>query len=149
LNKTTFIFAALLCLTFAAFASASIIANYLVPSNVTVTAAPGITCYNADGTGVTTTINWGDLQIGTSKTYGIFIKNTGGGNVWILPAQSLTTQSLSSGLALSWDLSQATELTPGEQTGTITLTLTATSSATTGPSLSFNIIINAYSTSSG
>jgi hypothetical protein len=148
LNKSAFVFTALLCLTLGAFASASIIANYLVPSNVNVIAAPGITCYNTDGTGVTTSINWGDLQIGTSKTYGIFIKNTGGSNVWILPAQSLATQSLPSGLTLSWDLSQATQLAPGLQTGNIILTLTATSSAATESS-SFNIIINAYSTSSG
>jgi hypothetical protein len=124
------------------------IAHYSVPSNENVIEAPGITCYNADGTGMTTTINWCDLQIGKSKTYSIFIKNTDGSDVWILPTQSLTTQNLPSGLTLTWDLYQGTQLTPGQQTGNVKLTLTATSSASTGAS-SFIIVINAYDTSSG
>ncbi len=129
-------------------AYAVMLANYEIPSNVTITASPGITCYNADGSGVTSSIDWGDVQISTSKSFSLFIKNTGGGNVWILPSMSLTTTNLPSGVTLTWDLAQATQLTPTQQTSNIALTLTATSSAQTS-SYSFTITIEAFSSSSG
>jgi hypothetical protein len=130
------------------FTYAVMVANYVIPSSVTVTTAPGITCYNADGSGVTSTINWGDLQVSTSKSYSVFIMNTGGASVWLVPSMSLTAANLPSGLTLTWDLAQATQLTPGQETSNIALTLTATTSATMGV-YSFTITVLTFGSSSG
>jgi hypothetical protein len=145
--KLTALLLALACMTSAVLAV--MVANWVIPSTVTITAAPGIEVYNADGTGLCNSIAWGDLQKGTTKTWGIFIKNTKGTmTLYIIPWMSLVAQNLPSGVVLSWTLEQTVALEPGQSTNIIAIKLTATDSAQEGP-FSFTIEIRAFDSSSG
>jgi hypothetical protein len=129
---------------------AVMVANWLIPSTVTITAAPGIDVYNADGTGLCNQIQWGDLQKGTTKQWGIFIKNSKGTmTLYIIPTMSLVAHNLPSGVDLSWTLEQTVALEPGQQTTIIYIKLTATDSAIEGGPYSFTIEIKAFDSAQG
>jgi hypothetical protein len=139
---------ALACTTSAVLAA--MVANWLIPSTVTITAAPGIEVYNGDGSGLCNSINFGDLQKGCTKTWTIFIKNTKGTvTLYIIPTMSLVGQNVPSGVDLSWSLDQVVALQPGQQTNIIAIKLTATDSAVEGGPYSFTIEIRAFDSSSG
>jgi hypothetical protein len=139
---------ALACTTSAVLAV--MVANWVIPSTVTITAAPGIEVFNADGTGLCNQISWGDLQKGTTKTWGIFIKNTKGTmTLYIIPTMSLVAHNLPSGVVLSWTLDQTVALQPGQQTTIINLQLTATDNAQEGGPYNFSIEIKTFDTAQG
>jgi hypothetical protein len=146
--KLTALLLALACTTSAVLAV--MVANWVIPSTVTITAAPGIEVYNADGTGLCNSISWGDLQKGTMKQWGIFIKNTKGTvTLYIIPTMSLVGINVPSGVDLTWTLEQTVALEPGQQTNNIYIKLTATDSAQEGGPYSFTIQIQAFDSSSG
>jgi hypothetical protein len=145
--KLTALLLALACTTSAVLAV--MVANWVIPSTVTITAAPGIEVYNADGSGLCNQISWGDLQRGQTKTWGIFIKNSKGAmTLYIIPWMSLVAQNLPPGLTLTWSLDQVVALEPGQTTNIIAIKLTATDSAIEGP-FNFVIEIRAFDSSSG
>jgi hypothetical protein len=126
------------------------VANWLIPSTVTITAAPGIEVYNVDGTGLCNQISWGDLQKGCTKQWGIRIINTKGTmTLYIIPTMSLVGINVPSGVDLSWSLEQTVALEPGQATLNIYIKLTATDSAQEGGPYSFTIEIRAFDSSSG
>jgi hypothetical protein len=146
--KLMAILLALACTTSAVLAA--MVANWVIPSTVTITAAPGIEVYNGDGSGLCNSIAWGDLQKGTTKTWTIFIKNTKGTmTLYIIPTMSLVANNLPSGVVLTWSLDQVVALEPGQQTNIIAIKLTATDSAQEGGPYSFTIEIRAFDSSSG
>jgi len=145
--KLTALLLALACTTSTVLAV--MVANWLIPSTVTITAAPGIEVYNGDGSGLCNQISWGDLQKGCTKTWTVFIKNTKGTmTLYIIPTMSLVGINVPSGVDLSWSLDQVVALEPGQQTNIIAIKLTATDSAIEGP-FSFTIEIRAFDSSSG
>ena len=103
----------------ATLVGASILANYLLPSTVRITGAPGIALFQGDlstnsctSTPITT-FDYGDVQQSQTKNAPVVcILNTSAVNAYIIDAvnngngqhvTSLTTQSLPSGTTLSWN----------------------------------------------
>jgi hypothetical protein len=152
-------------------AYAVFLANFVVPSTVTITGTPGITV--SDSLGVLTALTWGDIQATTQATHIITIANTGQTKVWILDGsvQSLTANpALPTGVSLTWNLASLVGVTncasnpagsgitaclplapmgqAGSTSTTITLTLAVASNAAPA-TLSFSTVFNGYSTSLG
>ncbi len=147
------------------------LANFIVPSTVNITGAPGIQVLDGVLGGVLTSLTWGDVQQTTSSTHLIYLKNTGQSQVWFLDGtvQSLTTNpALPTGVTLTWNLVQlfgiqqcstmsgvigsgitaCLPLAPGTQSTGITLTLSVSASAAQGQ-VSFTTVFSAYSTPIG
>ncbi len=103
----------------ATLVSASILANYLLPSTVTITGAPGIAIFAGDlstnscTTTPITTFSYGDVQQSQTKNAPVVcILNTSAVNAYIIDAvnnnngqhvTSLLTENLPSGATLSWN----------------------------------------------
>lgn len=149
--------------------AAVFLANFIVPSTVTITGAPGMSVNDVTKGGTLTQLQWGDVQETTSATHQISIVNNGQVNIWIVDSttpgvESLTTNpNLPNGVTLTWDFSSkigtgacpstptvtgCLMITPGTTSGTFTLTLTVAPTAALG-SVSFNTVFAAYSTASG
>ena len=60
-------------------AYAVFLANFVVPSTVTITGAPGMSVNDVDRGGVLTALTWGDVQETTSSIHHISISDTGSG----------------------------------------------------------------------
>src|SRR3990172_12227940 len=92
--------------TLTGVAAASILANYIVPSHVSITSTPGIIVF--DPTGPVTLFEWGDVQLGTSSSKTITVKNSqGSASLWLLAGSisSLSTNpALPPGVSMTWDL---------------------------------------------
>jgi len=162
----------MLATTIVSSAYAIFLANFVISSHVNITGTPGIQV--SDQSGLLTSLEWGDLQYGSTYQHVITIQNVGQTAVWIIEGTTSslsTTPTLPSGVTLTWDLATAVgtqqcntsnpngagitgcmQLAPMGQAGststTITMSLHATSPAPIG-SLSFNIVVNAYSTPLG
>jgi hypothetical protein len=150
--------------------SAIFLTNFIVPSTVTITGAPGMTVIDMDKGGTLTALTWGDVQETTSSVHHIEVSDSGLTNIWLVDStipsiQSLTTNpNLPNGVHLSWDLDSkylttacnpapagvtgCALLTPGGTTSILTLTLSVDPTAALG-STSFQTVFAAYSTSSG
>ena len=123
--------------------SASIIASFVVPSSVNVTAQPGIEVDNYPAGGRVTSLAFGDVQTGQVGSMQIIIVNTGGSTVFIILGQSMSANpALPSGIVLSWDLASASQLNPGQSTVPILVKLSVSATATPGP-LSWTTTFNA------
>lgn len=152
-------------------AVAVFLANFIVPSTVNITGAPGIQVLDGVLGGVLTSLTWGDVQQTTSSTHLIYLKNTGQSTVWFLDGtvQSLATNpALPAGVTLTWNLVQlfgiqqcstmsgvigsgitaCLPLAPGIQSTGVTLTLSVSASAAQGQ-VSFTTVFSAYSTPIG
>jgi hypothetical protein len=130
-------------------ASASIIANFVVPTSVNVTVQPGIEVDLYPAGGRLTSLSFGDVQTGTSGQVQIIMINTGGNTVFIIPGQSLTTSPAPpTGITLTWDLLATAQLNPAQSTSPILLKLSVAATAPAGPA-SWTTTFNAFSTASG
>jgi hypothetical protein len=144
--------------------SAVLVSNYLIPSSVTVTTAPGILCLDVNDAAVMT-LPWGDVQQGMTKEFVIQIKNVQGvADLYLLRDASLTHDMPANIGTLTWNWD---EILPGEpyallkpdwtfpacrlgETGkySLKLKLTVKTDGSQG-SHSFSITINAFDTSTG
>ncbi|HZY95362.1 MAG TPA: hypothetical protein VFE98_10995 [Candidatus Bathyarchaeia archaeon] len=150
-------------------AYAVFLSNFIVPSTVTITGAPGMSVNDVTKGGTLTALTWGDVQQTTSRTHQISIVNTGLTNIWIVDSttpgvESLTTNpGLPNGVTLTWDFSSklgtaacpgtptvtgCLMLTPGTTSTILTLQLSAARTGALG-SVSFQTVFAAYSTASG
>jgi len=164
-----FLAAAIVAITVTGTVVAVFLSNFVVPSTVTITGAPGMTVNDVQNGGTLVALTWGDVQETTSANHQISITDTGLTNIWIVDSttagvESLTTNpNLPTGVSLTWDFSSrigtsacsgaagvtgCLMLTPGTTSGTFTLTLGVAANAALG-STSFNTIFSSYSTATG
>ena len=157
----------------AVLVGAIVLSNFVIPSTFRVTSQPGITCYESDGTTILSSIQFGDIQQGsTPQTHQFVCKVTGGNVNQYFMDQSSTSPSspdslqvsgLPSGVSLSWNfpsiygqsvncggenLYPCVGLSVGSGTQVLTLTLAASTGATPGI-YSATINIQAFSSASG
>ena len=159
-RKTKFLIALVSATILAGTVYAAILASYIVPSDVIITVAPGITVLDANNQPLTV-LHWGDVQRGTSKDFQIKIRNTAGTQVLYVKSSSLT-HDLPSGIGtLTWDFLRICPedyygLEPGGGTfpdsyssqAILMLTLTVRSDAPEGPA-PFTITFNTYDSAQG
>lgn len=157
----------------AVLVGATVVSNFVIPSKVTVTSAPGITAYESDGTTIIGQITFGDIQQGSvAQTHQVIIKNTGGqinqylldnagGQITGVPS-SLTFSGVPSSVTPTWNFASVYSspigcgsvnypcalLGPTQASQLLTLSISATAAATPG-AYSFTITFQAFSTASG
>jgi len=159
--------------------TAAFVSNYIVHQTANITTSPGLgvfSCDPATNPSITlgpaiTSYDWGDLQLGQSKTtLFVSIANIqGSANQFILSqagnpapasddtsttANSLRTRNLEAGLSVSWNFeglyapATSTMLSPGSHTQCLSITLSVSTSTVGGPT-AFDIAFTSYSTATG
>ncbi len=153
----------------ATIVGASIVANFLIPNQVTITTLPGVSADFCDAQtqaiiGPATSFNWGDIQQGGSKT-SLFISihnSQGSQEQWLISdgtadasgtaTESFQTQNLPAFTTMTWNLPSLSgsplRLLPGQRTQCLSVTYSVSTSAS-GGTFSFTIEIVTYSTSTG
>ena len=121
-------------------AQQSIPASGTVGGNITSTVNIGVYS-DANATTICSSINWGNLDPGTTATKTIYIKNTGNVSETLsLAASAWNPSSASSALTLSWD-KQGSTLSK-DAIVPVTLTLMVAADTGTLSSFSLNIVIS-------
>src|SRR2546425_2020412 len=91
---TKIVLATLVAATITSSAYAIFLANFIVPSTVTITGAPGMSVNDVKNGGTLTALTWGDVQETTSSTHQISIVDTGLTNIWIVDSTTAGVESL-------------------------------------------------------
>ena len=113
-----------------------------VPSYVKIVAPPTLEVYNTDWSPCTQ-IDWGSVQKGTVKEYGVFLKNGKGDKpMYLIPNKSLVAYNLPPNTLVGWTLSDIVYLLPGDAIFT-TLQLTVQEAAPEGE-FTFTIEFRAF-----
>jgi len=134
------------------------VSNYIIPSSVVVTSAPGIAVFNSADEQITT-LAFGDVQRGMAKDFQIKVKNIAGEIPLYIIDSSLVHDLPTTVGSLTWDfaLKYGGSYLPyrmdprggtGPGDGLITLHLAISPTAPEGLA-SFIITINAYDSATG
>ena len=126
--------------------STTVLSSGALSNNKTIQSSGSVTTvnvgvyWNSACTNATTTINWGSIAPGSSKSYTVYVRNEGSVSETLsLSTQGWNPSSASTYISLTWNKEGA--ITTPNSVTTAVLTLSISSSITGITTYSFNIIV--------